>query len=166
MIRAYQGEHPQIDREAWVDESAQVIGKVVIGAQSGIWPLACLRGDVARIKVGSFTNIQDGTMVHVGYGVDTIIEDYVTIGHGSVIHGCTIRSGVLVGMGAIILDGAEIGENSLVAAGSLIAPGKKMPANSLIMGSPAKVVRKLHLEEIAGSRKNALEYLKLAGDYK
>lgn len=166
MIRPYKVELPKIDPESWIDENAQVIGKVEIGAKSSIWPLACLRGDVAAIKVGSHSNIQDGTMVHVGYGVNTVIGDYVTIGHGAVIHGCIINSGVLVGMGAIILDGAEIGENSIVAAGALVAPGKKMPANSLIMGSPAKLVRQLREEEIKGSRENALEYVKLIDDYK
>lgn len=166
MIRPYKGEMPKIHPEAWVDESAQVIGKVEIGAKSSIWPLACLRGDVAAIKVGSHSNIQDGTMVHVAHGLDTIIGDYVTIGHGAVIHGCTINSGVLVGMGAIILNGAEIGENSIIAAGALVSPGKKMPANSLIMGSPAKLVRQLREEEIKASLENTLDYVKLIDDYK
>lgn len=166
MIRPYKGEMPKTHPETWIDDSAQVIGKVEIGAKSSVWPLACLRGDVAAIKVGSYSNIQDGTMVHVGYGVDTVIGDYVTIGHGAVIHGCTVNSGVLIGMGAIILDGAVIGENSIVAAGALVPPGKKMPANSLIMGSPAKLVRQLRAEEINGSRENALEYVNLINDYK
>jgi len=166
MLRSYQGNMPKIHPEAWVDESAQVIGKVEIGSKSSIWPLACLRGDVAQIKVGAYTNIQDGTMVHIGYGVDTIVGDYVTIGHGAIIHGCKIASGVLVGMGAIILDDAEIGENSIVAAGTLVPPGKKMPANSLIMGSPAKVVRELRPEEVEASRENTLEYVRLIDEYK
>lgn len=157
---------PRIHPEAWVDESAQVIGRVEIGAKSSIWPLVCIRGDVAEIRIGSYSNVQDGTMIHIGYGIDTIIEDYVTIGHGAVIHGCKIGSGVLVGMGAVILDEAEIGENSIVAAGSLVPPGKRMPANSLIMGSPAKVVRELTTQEIEASRKNALEYIRLMDYYK
>lgn len=166
MLRSFQGIFPQVHSTAWVDESAQVIGAVEIGEKSSIWPLACLRGDVAQIRVGKYTNIQDGTMVHVGYGVDTVIEDYVTIGHGAILHGCQIKSGVLVGMGAIILDGAKIGANSIVAAGSLVPPGKEMSGRSLIMGSPAKVVRELTEEELKASQENNLAYVNLMKEYK
>lgn len=166
MLRSFRGIFPQVHSSAWVDESAQIIGAVEIGEESSIWPLACLRADVAQIKVGKGTNIQDGTMVHVGYGVDTIIGDYVTVGHGAILHGCRIENEVLIGMGAILLDGVKIGANSIVAAGSIVAPGKEFPQGSLIMGSPAKVVRELTQVERENCQENNSAYIHLINDYK
>src|SRR4029453_8962507 len=149
MIRPYKGTLPTIHESAYVDESAQVIGEVVIGAESSIWMLAVVRGDVHRIRIGDRTNVQDGTIVHVQRNTHpTTIEDDGTIGHGAMGDGCTIHSRCLIGMGAILLNGVEVGEDSIVAAGSLLPEGFKVPPRSLVMGSPAKIRRPLTDPEV------------------
>ena len=128
-----------------------MIGDVEIGEESSIWMCAVLRGDVHAIRVGRRTNIQDGTIVHVMTGTHpTTIGDHVTVGHGAIVHGCTIESQCLVGMGAILLDGAHIGAGSVVAAGTLIVENVRVPPKSLVMGSPGKVKRLLTQAEVAG----------------
>lgn len=140
---------------AYVDESAQVIGNVEIGAESSVWMNAVVRGDVHTIRIGTRTNIQDGTIVHVMNRTHpTAIGNDVTIGHGALVHGCTIGDRVLIGMGAILLNGATIGEDSIVAAGTLIPERTRIPPRSLVMGSPGKVKRSLTDEEVA----SILEY--------
>ena len=140
---------PRVDPTAYVDASAQVIGDVEIGAESSVWMNAVIRGDVHRIRIGARSNIQDGTVVHVMRDTHaTTIGSDVTIGHGAVIHGCTIDDRCLIGMGAILLNGARIGRDSIVAAGTLVVERMDVPARSLVMGSPAKVVRSLTDAEI------------------
>ena len=164
MIRPFRGKHPQIHPTAFVEESAQVIGDVVVGAQSSVWFGAVVRGDVYHIRIGERTNIQDGTVVHVTNGTHaTVLEDEVTVGHNVTLHGCHIERGCLIGMGSIIMDDVRVGADSLVAAGALVSPGTQIPPRSLVMGVPAKVKRPLTDEEAAGLAqywKNYIEYTK------
>ncbi len=137
------GDHtPKIDPTAWVHGSAEVIGEVELGAQSSIWPLCVLRGDVGLLKFGAHTNIQDGTIVHATGDISTVVVgDRCTIGHRVILHGCHIGDDCLIGMGAIVLDNVIIGAGSFVAAGSLIPPGKVFEPGSFIVGAPAKCIR-------------------------
>lgn len=166
MIRPYKGVVPTVAGDAYVDPSAQVIGDVVLGEASSLWMNVVVRGDVNFIRVGARTNIQDGTIVHVMRDTHpTVIGEDVTIGHAATIHGCTIEDRVLVGMGAIILNGARIGSDSIVAAGSLVVEGAQVPPGSLVMGSPARVRRPLTDEEMASIRDYAARYVKYRLDY-
>lgn len=162
---AYQGVKPSIAGDAFIAPGAFVIGRVNIGQGASIWFNTVLRGDVDAIHVGGYTNIQDNSTVHVIRGLAAVIGDYVTVGHGAIIHGCTVGNHCLIGMGAVILNAAEIGDNCVIAAGSLIPERKKIPANSLVMGSPGKVVRQLTEEDIKGIRESALSYHALAQSY-
>ncbi len=156
---SYKGIVPECGEGVFIAEGAFVIGKVKIGSNSSVFYNSVVRGDVNQISIGEDTNIQDNCTLHVSSRYSLAVGDGVTVGHNVVLHGCTIGSNVLVGIGAIVLDGAEIGDNSVVAAGSLVAPGKKYPPNSLIMGSPAKVVRSLEKEDIEKNRMLAAIYL-------
>jgi len=150
VLRPYRGVLPRVHPTAFIDDSAQVIGDVEIGEESSVWMAVVVRGDVNAIRIGRRTNVQDGTIVHVMIDTHpTTIGDNVTIGHGAVVHGCTIEDQCLVGMGAILLNGAHIGAQSIVAAGALVTEGMKVPAKSLVMGSPAKVKRLLTHAEVA-----------------
>ena len=151
MIRPFRGKSPQIHPTAFVEDSAQIIGDVHIGAGSSVWFGAVVRGDVYYIRIGERTNIQDGSVVHVANGTHaTILEDEVTVGHNVTLHGCRVGRGSLVGMGSVVMDGVEVGEKSLIAAGALVSPGTIIPPRSLVMGFPAKVKRELTDEEVAG----------------
>ena len=166
MIRIYRGVSPRVHSTAFVDESAQVIGDVEIGEESGIWMCAVVRGDVNVIRIGRRSNIQDGTVVHAMTGThETTIGDNVTIGHAAVIHGCTIENQCLIGMGAILLNGARIGAGSIVAAGTLIVENMTVPPRSLVMGSPGKVKRLLTQAELADIQLYADRYVKYRLDY-
>ena len=150
MIREFQGVAPQIDPSAFIAETAVVIGDVHIGEQSSVWYGAVLRGDCFYIRIGNRTNIQDNAVLHVSNNTHaTILEDDVTIGHSATLHGCYVERGALVGIGAIVLDGARIGAYSLIAAGALVTPGTQIPPRSLVMGRPATVKRALTDEEVA-----------------
>ena len=144
----------------WISETAQVIGNVKIGNNVGIWFGAVIRGDNEPIVIGDNTNIQENTIIHVDKGADVSIGSGCTIGHKAIIHGCTIGSNTLVGMGSIILNHANIGNNCLVGAGSLITEGKNFPDQTLIMGSPAKVKRNLTDKEIEQNKLSANHYIK------
>ncbi|MEO5819697.1 MAG: gamma carbonic anhydrase family protein [Vicinamibacteraceae bacterium] len=166
MLRPFRGLLPTVDSTAYVDESAQVIGDVHIGPESSVWMTAVIRGDVHRIRIGARTNIQDGTIVHVQTGTHpTTIGDEVTIGHGAIIHGCTVEDRCLIGMGAILLNGVRVGAESIVAAGSLLPEGFQVPPRSLVMGSPAKVRRQLADDEAAMIRGYAANYVANRLDY-
>jgi gamma-carbonic anhydrase len=166
MLRAFRGILPTVDPSAYVDPSAQVIGDVHIGPESSVWMNAVIRGDVHGIRIGARTNIQDGTVVHVQAGAyPTTIGDEVTIGHGAIVHGCTIEDRCLIGMGAILLNGVRVGSASIVAAGSLVVEGVEVPPGSLVMGSPAKVRRRLTDEEAATIRVYAANYVANRLDY-
>ena len=151
---------PSVDPSAYVDESAQVVGDVTIGAESSVWMHAVVRGDVHRIRIGRRSNVQDNVVIHgMLHQHDVAIGDEVTVGHGALVHGCALADRVLVGMGAIILNGAAIGSDSIVAAGALVTEGFTAPPRSLIMGSPAKVRRELTDDEVASVRAYATRYV-------
>jgi carbonic anhydrase/acetyltransferase-like protein (isoleucine patch superfamily) len=166
MIHSFKDQKPTIHESCFIAESADIIGQVTIGENSNIWYNAVLRGDYNYIKVGKNTNIQDNSSVHISEVYPVIIGDHVTIGHSAIIHACKIGNNTLIGMGAIILDGAEIGEESIIGAGSLVSQGKVIPSGVLALGSPAKVVRELSLEERKGLKKWAEDYVGYAKEYK
>ena len=167
MIRDFRDKRPQIHPTAYIAENACVIGDVVIGEESSVWFGAIVRGDVNFIRIGARVNIQDGAIVHVTREKHpTIIEDEVTIGHRATIHGCHIERGSLIGIGAIVLDGARIGARSLVAAGALVTPGTIVPAGSLVMGMPARVARALDDEELMTLERFWRNYIDYAKAYK
>lgn len=166
-VRPYRGVLPTIALSAFVDESAQVIGDVVIGEESSVWMLTVIRGDVNYIRIGDRSNVQDGTIVHVQHDTHpTIIGNDVTIGHGAIIHGCTIADRVLVGMGATILNGASIGEDCIIAAGTLITENTVIPPRSMVMGAPGKVRRELTDRDLAMIKEFAGNYVRYRLDYK
>ena len=166
MLRPFRGVAPRVHPSAYVDETAQVIGDVEIGEQSSVWMNAVMRGDVNRIRVGRRTNVQDGTVVHVMRGTHpTTIGSNVTIGHAAVVHGCTLADRILVGMGAILLNGVEIGEDSIIAAGTLVTEESKIPPRSLVMGSPGKLKRQLTDIEVASILEYSERYVGYRLDY-
>jgi carbonic anhydrase/acetyltransferase-like protein (isoleucine patch superfamily) len=137
------GKAPHLGDGAWVADSAQVIGTVELGANASVWFGVVIRGDTEKITIGRNTNIQDGSVLHADEGVPLVLGDNVSVGHQVMLHGCTIGEGSLIGIQAVILNNAKIGRNCLVGAGSVVTEGKEFPDNSLILGSPAKVVRTL-----------------------
>jgi carbonic anhydrase/acetyltransferase-like protein (isoleucine patch superfamily) len=166
VLRPYRGTSPRVHPTAFIDASAQVIGDVEIGEESSVWMCAVIRGDVHSIRVGRRTNIQDGAIVHAMTGTHpTSIGSNVTVGHAAVIHGCTIEDQCLIGMGAILLNGAHVGDGSIVAAGTLIVEGQKVPPRSLVMGSPGKVKRLLTQTEVVGIQRYADHYVGYRLDY-
>lgn len=173
MILKFKKWFPKISKKAWVAPSADIIGNVKIGKDSSVWFGVVIRGDVHKIRIGKRTSIQDLSMIHVTHykkedmsdGNPTIIGDDVTVGHKVMLHGCTIENGCLIGMSATILDGAVIGEGSIVGAHSLVTSNKVFPPHSLIMGSPAKVVKTLNDEEVANLIAHAGRYVKFKEEY-
>ena len=152
---------PEIHESVFIASGAKIIGNVVIGEKSSVWYNTVIRGDVHYIKIGSYTNIQDCSMLHVTNGKFPLnIGDKVTIGHSVTLHGCTIKDLTLIGMGAVILDGAIVEEKSMVAAGALITPGFKVPSGKLVGGVPAKIMRDLTEAELEEFEKSALRYSK------
>lgn len=167
MLLPHGGKRPRVDPDAWIHESAHVIGDVTIGPGSSIWFGAVVRGDVDRIHIGARTNVQDHCVIHVTSGRwPTILGDDVTIGHRAVLHGCTIGNLCLVGIGAIVLDGAEIADEVLVGAGSVVTPGTKLPSGVLVLGSPARAVRELREPERRHLRASAGSYVGYARRYR
>ncbi|NVJ52620.1 MAG: gamma carbonic anhydrase family protein [Campylobacteraceae bacterium] len=165
MLLKFKGHYPKIAPTAWVAPSADVIGKVEIGENSSVWFGCVLRGDINNIKIGNNTNVQDLSMIHMDTDSETILGDNVTIGHKVMLHGCTIEDNCLIGMSATILDHAVIGEGSIVGANSLVTSGKKFPPKSLIMGSPAKVVKELTDEDVEKLIKHAGRYVDYKNDF-
>jgi carbonic anhydrase/acetyltransferase-like protein (isoleucine patch superfamily) len=166
MLRPFRSVHPKVHPSAFVDPSAQVIGDVEIGEESSVWMNVVIRGDVNVIRIGNRTNIQDGSVIHVMRDTHAAtIGSEVTVGHAAVLHGCTIHDRVLVGMGAIVLNGAEIGEDSIVAAGTLVTEGKRFPPRSLLMGRPAVVKRELSDADVRSIRDYAGRYVGYRKDY-
>lgn len=160
MIHPYKESRPVIDASALIVESAQVIGDVTIGEESSVWFNAVVRGDVNNIRIGKRTNIQDGCVLHVARKVrPLIIGDEVTVGHGVILHACTIGSRCLIGMGAIVMDGAQVGDDCIVGAGALVTPNTEIPPKSMVLGSPARVVRPLTEEEMRSVRESAANYV-------
>ena len=166
MIKLFEGKQPQLGRNVYVSENAIVIGDVTLGDEVNIWFGSVLRGDMHYIKIGNRTNIQDNSVVHVTTGVSpTNIGNGVTVGHGAIIHGCTIEDDCLIGMGAILMDDAVIGSGALSGAGALIPPNMKIPKNSLVVGSPGKVIRQIKEVERKMIIERPQEYIDLASIY-
>lgn len=166
MIQSYLDKTPEIHETAFIAEGVHVLGDVVIGAHSSIWFGSVIRGDVHHIRIGERTNVQDLTVIHVNHdGGPTVLDDGVTIGHRAILHGCHVKSGSLIGMGAIVLDDVVVEEQAFVAAGAVVSPGSVVPSRTLARGVPARVVRDLTDEEIAHLVFSAETYCALKDDY-
>ena len=171
-IRNFQSYKPLLGQGVYVDDTALIIGDVEIGEQSSIWPMAVVRGDVNSIRIGKFTSIQDGSVLHVTHrsannpeGHPLQIGNYVTVGHKVTLHGCQIDDYCLIGMGAIVMDGAHVQENVMIGAGSLVPPGKVLESGHLWMGAPVKKIRPLDPQETAFFAYSAESYQKLKQQY-
>lgn len=173
MIRKYKDSYPLVGKNSWIAQNALLIGDCKIGDNCSVWFGSVVRGDVNYIRIGDRTNIQDLSVIHVTHsetdnnddGFPAMIGDDVTVGHSVTLHGCKIGNACLIGMSATLLDGCEIGEESIVAAGSVVTQNKKFPPGSLIMGTPAKVVRQLTEEEIAHIYQAAQNYVSYKNEY-
>ncbi|SDM19381.1 Carbonic anhydrase or acetyltransferase, isoleucine patch superfamily [Oryzisolibacter propanilivorax] len=153
------GKAPQVGEGAWVADSAQVIGAVTLGQDASVWFGAVVRGDTEHITIGAGSNVQDASVLHADHGQPLVIGAGVTIGHQVMLHGCSIGDGSLIGIGAVVLNGARIGRNCLVGAGALVTEGKEFPDGSMILGSPARVVRALTPEQVEAVRASARHYV-------
>jgi len=172
-VRPFRGHQPQIAADAWVDESAIVIGEVTIGPRSSIWPLCVIRGDIHRIEIGADTNIQDGTILHVSHdsrflpgGAPVIIGNGVTVGHQAMLHGCEIRDYCLVGIGSRVMDRAVLEPRTMVGAGSLVPPGKVLEGGYLWVGTPVERTRPLKDRELEYLEYVAANYVRLAEEHR
>ncbi len=165
MLREFHGHRPVVSESAYVDASAQVIGKVELGERTSVWANVTIRGDVNRIRVGEDSNIQDNSCLHVDRDKPLDIGKGVVVGHSATVHGCTVEDDCLIGMGSTLLSGARVGAGSIVAAGSLVLEGQQIPPRSLVMGAPAKVKRPTTDEEIERVRRNAESYVELSRVY-
>ncbi|MBN7821864.1 gamma carbonic anhydrase family protein [Bowmanella sp. Y26] len=168
----YKKAYPKLGQNCYVDDSAVLKGDIELGDDSSIWPLVAARGDVNHIRIGARTNVQDGTVLHVTRkstqhpaGYPLIIGDDVTVGHKCMLHGCTLGNRILVGMGAIIMDGAIVGDDIFIGAGSLVPPGKTLESGYLYVGSPVKQARRLTDSELAFLKQSAINYVELKEDY-
>jgi carbonic anhydrase/acetyltransferase-like protein (isoleucine patch superfamily) len=161
----YLGAKPVVHPTAFVAPGADIVGDVTLSEESSVWFQTVLRADINRIVIGPRSNVQDGSVVHLADDYGVFVGELVTVGHKAILHACTIADEVLIGMGAIILDGAEIGARSIIGAGALVTGGKKIPSGSLVLGSPAKVVRTLALDEQEGIKVWAEKYVALSKVY-
>ncbi|HYD98736.1 MAG TPA: gamma carbonic anhydrase family protein [Alphaproteobacteria bacterium] len=167
LILPHHGHTPRIDPAAWLAPGAVVIGDTEIGPESSVWFGCVLRGDVNFIRIGARTNIQDGTIVHVASkGQPTLIGDDVTVGHGAILHACTVESGAFIGMRATVMDGAVVEGGAMVAAGALVTPGKRVRRGELWAGNPAKPMRSLSEAEQAAFLESAAHYVRVAASYR
>jgi gamma-carbonic anhydrase len=162
----YRGKSPVVAADAFIAAGAQLAGEVVVGAASSIWFNAVLRGDIAPVVIGHHSNIQDGTVCHVGEQAPCVVGNYVTVGHQAVLHGCTIHDEVLIGMGAVVMDGVVVGAQSIVGAQALVSKGFHIPPGSLVYGAPARVVSQLGAKERQQLREAAEVYCQLAIEYR
>lgn len=166
QLETYLDKKPVFGKNVYVAPSAVVIGDVILGECSSVWPHAVLRGDINRIVIGHHTNIQDTAVLHLADDHECTVGDYTTVGHGAVVHACKVGNGVLVGMRATILDGAEIGDESIVGAAALVPRQMQVPPGSLVWGMPARIVRALTPEERAHIKTLAVKYVELSARYR
>jgi carbonic anhydrase/acetyltransferase-like protein (isoleucine patch superfamily) len=167
VIGGFRGGTPSIDPSAYVVASAVIVGDVTIGAQSSVWFHAVVRGDVMPVRIGARTNVQDNATLHVTSGrAATTLGDDVTVGHAAICHGCTVGNRVLVGMGAILLDGVDVGDDCLIGAGALLTPRTRIPAGQLVLGNPARAVRALTADERHSLVRSAESYLAHVAAYR
>ena len=171
-LRPYKGKHPQLGERVYVDPCATLVGDIKLGDDASIWPMVAARGDVNHIRIGARSNVQDGTVLHLSRrsagnpdGHPLLIGEDVTVGHKAMLHGCTIGNRVLVGMGAILLDGVIVEDDVMIGAGSLVPPGKRLESGFLYMGNPAKQARALKPAEIAFLKISADNYVLLKDEY-
>lgn len=171
-IRPFLGRLPRLGQRVYIDEAARVIGDVDLGDDASVWPGAVIRGDVNHIRIGARSNVQDGSIIHVSHdspynkgGYPTLIGTGVTIGHGCIVHACSIGDYCLIGMGAVILDGAVIEANAFIAAGAVVSPGKRVGSGELWLGNPARLARALSAKDIEGLRYSADHYVKVKDQY-
>jgi len=160
------GHTPQLGKNTYVADSAQVIGKVTLEENASVWFGTIIRGDSEHIKIGRNSNIQDASVLHADEGVPLTLGENVSVGHKVMLHGCTVGDGSLIGIGAVVLNHARIGKNCLVGAGALVTEGKEFPDGSMILGSPAKAVKQLSPEQIAGLQRIAQHYVDNAERYR
>lgn len=165
MIYDYKGQKPVIHETCFVADDASIVGRVTLDQGANVWFGTVIRGDDNYVTIGKNTNVQDNSTIHIAKDFPTIIGDNVTIGHGSIVHACTLGDNILVGMGAIILNGAVVEDNVIIAAGSVVPPGKHIPSGVMVMGTPAKVVKELTQEQIDYFKTSADNYVQLANDY-
>ena len=174
MIEAFEGKLPALGENVMVSSTAAVVGDVTVGEGSSIWYSAVVRGDVQRVVIGKYTSIQDGAVVHTaseavggkGHDYPAFIGDYVTVGHGAILHACTVEDKCLIGMNAVVLDGAVVGEGSIIAAGALVTGGTVIPRLSMVIGVPGKVVKPLPETSLAAREAHAMHYYQLAQKYR
>jgi len=165
-LLAFEGVMPQVDPEAYVAPTACLIGNVKVGKGASVWHGAVLRGDINRIEIGDRSNIQDGCIVHVTDQLPVVVEEDVTVGHGAILHGCTIKRGCLIAMRATVLDGAVVGEGSVIAAGAIVPEGAVIPPGSVVMGIPGKVVREVREKDREKLAFLSFSYVELSSRYK
>ncbi|AHC16241.1 gamma carbonic anhydrase family protein [Salinispira pacifica] len=165
MIHSLKGVSPDTKESRFIAWNVEVVGDVILGKDTGVWYSASLRGDMAPIRVGDRTNVQDNAVLHVDTDLPLEVGSGVTIGHSAILHGCRIGNDCLIGMGAIVLNGAEVGEGSVVGAGALVTEGKKFPPRSLIVGSPAKAVKEVDDQMLVKIQANARAYVDMARDH-
>ena len=166
IFQRYLEKTPQVGPDAFIAAGSAIVGDVTLARDTSVWFGCVLRGDVQRIEIRERSNLQDGTVVHLGDRDPTLVAEEVVVGHGAVLHGCTIGAGTLIGIRATVLDGARIGEGSLIAAGSLITAGTVIPAHSLVIGTPGRVIRTLSASDEADHRALAGKYTRLAHNYR
>lgn len=166
MLIAYRGHRPQVHPSVYVAEGARLIGRVTVGARASIWFNAVLRADLAAIRVGAGSNIQDNAVLHVGHGDPCVVGEGVIVGHLVNLHGCTVGDGALVGNNAIVLDGVRIGEEAFIGAGALVPPGTRVPPRTLMLGAPARAARQLTAADLRDMRYWARHYIQTAAAYK
>lgn len=166
MIKAYKGVTPTIADTTFIEDTAVIVGDVVIESDSSVWFHSVIRGDVNYIRIGQRTNVQDLSLLHVTHDTyPLILGDDVTVGHHVVLHGCTIHNRVLIGMGAVLMDGVVVGDDCIIGAGALVTEHTKIPPGSLVIGSPARVKRPLRETELAWLKESARNYVRYARDY-
>lgn len=158
---SFNGISPEIAEDVFIAPGAKIIGDVVIGKESSVYYNAVIRGDIASVRIGEKTNIQDNVTIHLSQGRGVVIGNHVSIGHNAVVHACIIEDCSTIGMGAVVMDGARIRKHSIVGAGSIVTAGKDFPEYSLILGTPARYVRELTAEEVQGIVENAESYVAL-----
>ena len=165
QIISFGGKSPQFDESVFIDPTARLIGDIVLKPGVNIWPFALLRADSNRITVGEWSALLDKVLVEAPKEYPVVIEKEVLISHGAILHGCMVREGAVIGIGAIVLDGAEVGRNAIVGSGSLIPPGMKIPDRSLVLGIPAKVVKKLDEKDLKISKEQLTEVYEKSREY-
>lgn len=161
MIKSLGNLTPQIHESCFIPDECSISGDIIMGEKSNVWFYAVIRADVNKITIGRYSNVQDGAIIHVDKDHPTTIGDYVTIGHGAKLHGCTVHDNALIGIGAIVLDGAEIGKGALIAAGCVVPPNKKIPENVVVVGNPCKIVRDLTEDERRATLGACIKYAEI-----